>query len=70
MAISTVGVGYKFLPPIIRPDTDAASGKPADTSRGGTTGTTAVPNAAPAVSAADSSVEHANTGKHLLRIVV
>lgn len=70
MAISTVGSGYKFLPPVIRPDPDAASGTPADMSRTNAAGTVAVPNAAPAVPAADSTVEHTNTGKHLLRIVV
>lgn len=70
MAVNSTGIGYQFLPPVIRPDPNATSGSSADTSRTSTTGTASAPVAAPAVSASDTTVEHANTGKHLLRITV
>ena len=70
MAVSSTGIGYQFLPPVIRQDPNATSGASADTSRTSTTGTATVPAAVPVVSAPDATVEHANTGKHLLRITV
>ena len=68
MAISSSGVGYKFLPPIILDNPNTMSGK----SGGSTTGTAAVSGTtpAPAIPAPDKAVEQASTGKHLLRITV
>ncbi len=70
MAISTVGVGYQFLPPVIRPDPNATSGTSPDTSRAGTAGTAPVQSADVAAPAPEATVTQGSTGKHLLRIVV
>lgn len=68
MAISTIGSGYQFLPPVIRPDSNATSGTPADSSSTGTAATASLRIAAPAVPVHDDA-EGEGTGKHLLRIV-
>ena len=65
MAVSTVGGGYQFLPPVIRPDPNATSATPADTSN---TGTVTAAGTRVAASVHDDA-EHEGTGKHLLRIV-
>ena len=70
MAISSAGVGYQFLPPIIRADPNMMSGASADTSHASNTGTATVRVAAPATPAADTAANPVNTGKHLLRITV
>lgn len=73
MAISTVGGGYRFLPPVIRPDPEAESGTSADTSRAGATRVANAPvvaPATPAVPAPDKDAGQAETARHLLRIVV
>ncbi len=70
MAINTDGVGYKFLPPVIRHDPNATSGTAADTSHASTTGKTSAPVAVPAVPTPDTTVEHATAGTHLLRVMV
>ena len=70
MAISTDGVGYKFLPPVIRHDPNATSGTAADTSRSSMARTANVPVVVPSVPTPDTTVEHTAAGAHLLRIMV
>ncbi len=66
MAISTVGSGYQFLPPVIRRDPDAASGTPADTSRPAATATARAASDAPAQ---DAVAGQGMAGRHLLRVL-
>ena len=68
-SISSVGGGYQFLPPVIRPDAQSTSGSSADSSRAGTVAPKPVV-AAPAVAASAAPVEPVSAGKHLLHIVV
>ena len=68
MAISTIGSGYQFLPPVIRTDANATSGTPADPSSTGTVAVASLRVAAPAAPVHDDA-EGEGTGKHLLRIV-
>ncbi len=72
MTISTVGGGYQFLSPVIRPDPNATATSTPDNSRANTAGPTTAAGAAPAADAPtlDSTAAHTTTGKHLLRITV
>ena len=67
MAISTVGGGYRFLPPVIRPDPEAASGTPPDSSH---PVATAAVQSASAVPAQDAAARQGSMGRHLLRVLV
>jgi hypothetical protein len=72
MSISTVGGGYQFLPPVIRPDANGMSASTPDISRSSTTGAATAPGASPAdaAPALDTTAAHTTAGKHLLRITV